>query len=251
MNRRPSRILLAALLALTGCVSYASTADASFHLNRIREVHETGTDGDYVVLQAMSSGENFTNGKQVVTYDGAGNTLSHVVLSNVANGSNQATILVGDTGVPGADFTDPGFNVVNTGGTVCFSEGISIISEPTGVDCVGYNGTGTVWMGPLIPPASPYGTPLSLGAPDFNGKSLVRSIARGCPTQLDSADDTNDSAADFSVSTTTNPRNNAAPITETPCPATPAKKKKKCKKKKKHRSAEVAKKKKCKKKKKG
>jgi hypothetical protein len=236
------------MAAFTLPLVVGATAQASYHENLIREVHETGADGDYVVLQARSAGQNFVSGTQVVTYDGAGNTLSHVVLSNVSNGSNQATSLVGDTGVPGADATDPGFNVVNTGGTVCFGPGTSIISEPTELDCVGYFGS-SIWMGPLVPPASPYGTPLSLGGQDLDGKSIVRTIARGCPTVLDTADDTNSSAADFAVGTPL-ARNNAATPTETACPPTPTTptKKKKCKKKK-HRSAESAKKKKCKKKK--
>jgi hypothetical protein len=255
MSRRLGRVALATALALSGTAVVASSASASYHDNRIREVHETGGDGDYVVLQAFSAGQNFVAGRQVVTYDGGGNAFSRVALSNVANGSNQATILVGDTGVAGADATDSSFNVINTGGTVCFSEGTTILSPPTGVDCVAYAGGTTTF--PAVPPASPYGTPLSLGAANFDGKSLVRTITRGCATALDAGDDTNDSAADFSVTTSTNPRNNAAPITETACPpgnpaspTNPAGKtrKRKCKKKQK-RSAAVAKKKKCKKKK--
>jgi hypothetical protein len=46
--------------------------------------------------------------------------------------------------------------------------------------------------------------------------SLTRTIARGCPTALDDADDTNNSAADFTI-TAPNPRNSSSPITETPC----------------------------------
>jgi hypothetical protein len=257
MVRNGRRLAVAIALSLTAALSYAASASATYHDNRIREVHETGGDGDYVVLQAFSAGQNFVSGRQVVTYDGGGNPFSHVVLSTVPNGANQATILVGDTGVPGADATDAGFNVVNTGGAVCFSEGTSILMDPTGVDCVAYAGTGGTPTFPPAPPASAYGTPLALGAANFDGKSLVRTIARGCAGALDPADDTNNSAADFSVSTSTNPRNNAAPITERACPpgnpnspTNPAGKtrKRKCKKKQK-RSAEVAKKR-CKKKKK-
>jgi hypothetical protein len=97
-----------------------------------------------------------------------------------------------------------------------------------------------------------------------DGKAIVRSISANCPTALDDADDTNNSAADFSE-TTPNPRPNSAPITEVPCSSGPGvapnpvkSKKKKCKKRK--RSADpggttgggapayAAKKKKCKKK---
>jgi hypothetical protein len=91
--------------------------------------------------------------------------------------------------------------------------------------------------------------------------ALRRSISAGCPTALEASDDTNNSAADFAV-TSPNPRPNSVAPTETTCgtttpptgyPTQPsgtgaATKKKKCKKKK-HRSAAAAKKK-CKKKRK-
>src|SRR4029079_3663246 len=131
--------------------------------------------------------------------------------------SSQATVLVGDAGVTGADATDPSFNVINTGGTVCFAEGAA--APPfTGVDCVAYDGNGGGTAHPPVPPASAYGTPLALNAPNFDGKSLIRSIGRDCATLLDKGDDINNSAVDFSVSNSTLKRNNAAPITETPCP---------------------------------
>jgi hypothetical protein len=239
-------------------LAVAGSAQATYHDNRIREVHDSSTpNSDYVVLQAFSAGQNFVSGRQVVAYDGGGNAMSHVLLSQVPNGANQATILVGGTAVPGADATDPGFNVVNTGGTICFSEGTAIISEPTGVDCVAYRGSNGATTFPLVPPASPYGTPLDLGGQDLTDKSIVRTISRGCATALDAADDTNNSAADFSLGAG-NPRNNATAPTEVVCPpgnpaspTNPAGKtrKRKCKKKQK-RAAEVAKKKKCNKKRK-
>jgi hypothetical protein len=247
MTLRGKLLSCAVVAALAATLVAAGSAQASYHENLIREVHETGADGDYVVLQARSPGQNFVTGTQVVTYDGAGIPFSHVVLSTVPNGSNQATILVGDTGVPGADATDPGFNVVNTGGTVCFGPGTSIIPEPTGLDCVGYIGS-SIWKGPSVPPASPYGTPLSLGGQDLDGKSIVRTIARGCPTALDAADDTNNSAADFAVGAPL-ARHNATTPTETACTSTTPAKKKKCKKHKKKKSGAYSAKKKCKKKK--
>jgi hypothetical protein len=78
----------------------------------------------------------------------------------------------------------------------------------------------------------------------------VRSIARGCATQLDAADDTNNSAGDFSIAPPIQ-RSNATAPTEAPCTPTTTTTTKKCKKKKhKRHSAQSAKKKKCKKKKK-
>ncbi len=261
MTRRPrlTGIALSAALAATGLATLAPTANATYHENLIREVHDAGADGDYMVLQAYSAGQNFLATKRVNTYDGAGNFFSSVVLSNVPNGANQATVLVGKDGVPGADATDPAFNVISTGGTVCFSEG-GAAPPFTGLDCVAYDGAGGIAVtGPPVPPASAYGTPLALPGPDLTGQSIVRRITPNCATLLEKPDDTDNSAADFAIGAPL-ARNNASAITETPCPppaapvtptATPTKKQKKCKKKKKKkRGASAAKKKRCKKKKK-
>jgi hypothetical protein len=259
MSSRLKRLAAVGMLAagITGLL--ASSASATYHDNRIREVHDGGgITPDYVMLQAYSSGQNFVSGRQVVTYDGAGNPFSRVALSNVSNGANQATILVGAPGLSGADATDASFNVINTGGAVCFAEGTLISTPPTALDCVAYDGAGgNPTTAPSVPPASPAGTLLALPGADLNGQSIVRTIARGCGSALDTADDTNNSAADFAIGTPI-ARNNATPPTETVCslgnptsPTNPAGnvRKRKCKKKQK-RSAEVAKKKKCKKKRK-
>jgi hypothetical protein len=59
------------------------------------------------------------------------------------------------------------------------------------------------------------GSPASPGGVTA-GKALHRTIALGCSTILEDADDTDSSATDFSEQTP-NPRNNASPITETDC----------------------------------
>ena len=255
MNRRLTRIALAAGLALVGAGALASTASATYHENRIREVHEGGATGDYVELQSFSAGQNLVGGKYINTYDGGGGLLTSTLIpSDVTNGASQATILIAhDASTTGADVINAGLNVVNTGGTVCFST--SAVGTDPAVDCVAYTSGPTMFP---TPAPSPYGTPVSLPGGDLTGMTLVRSISRGCATSLDAADDTDDSAADFTVGAG-NPRGNSATPTETLCPptstptttpsTTPVKKK--CKKaKKKKRSADVAKKKKCKKKKK-
>jgi hypothetical protein len=253
MNRRLKRIAFAG--ALTACLTgaFAATASATYHLNYIREVHETPT-ADYVELQAYAAGQNFVAGKHIVTYDGGGGVLTdYTIPSNVSNGANQATILIANApsvnGVA-ADFqagnggTGAGnLNVDNTGGTVCYTD--SSITVP--LDCVAFQGA----MPIMVPFAgAQFGAPFQLPGANLNGQSLIRTISRGCATALDTADDTN-SAADFTLGAGS-PRNNASPITETACPTqtgttttTP-----KCKKKKKHHSAAIAKHKKCKKKKK-
>jgi len=224
-----SRGKLISLVALAVCASglaAATSAQATYHENLIREVHEgNGVTGDYVELQSYAAGQNLVAGKHIVSYDGGGGVLTNYIIpSNVPNAANQATILIAqDASTPGADFiagTD--FNVVNTGGTVCFTDGVIAVK----LDCLAFKGT----MNPLTVPPGAFGAPFLLPGPDLDNQTLVRTIARGCPTLLDPADDTN-SAADFSLGTG-HPRSNSATPTETPCPATPAKKKK-CKKHKK------------------
>jgi hypothetical protein len=258
MNRTLVRIALAAGVSLVGAGALASTAFATFHLNRIREVHEGGATGaDYVELQAMSAGENLVAGKHIVTYDAGGGVLTdYTIPSNVANGADQATILVANAPTVGGvtpDFQagsmgvgDGNLNVDNTGGTVCYTDS----SITVALDCVAFDHANdpNPFMTPTFNPPQ-FGPPFILPGADLDGQSLIRTISRGCATALDAADDTN-SAADFTLGTGA-PRNNATTPTEAPCPpspTTPAKKK--CKKKKHKRSAESAKKKKCKKKKK-
>jgi hypothetical protein len=250
MNRRLKLTALAGALVvgLTGLL--APSAAATYHENLIREVHEgNGTTGDYVELQSFAAGQNLVAGKHIVSYDAGGGVLTNYIIpSNVANGANQATILVAHDGsTPGADFiagTD--LNVDNTGGTVCFTDGAIAV----GLDCVAFDGSGP--GGVTVPSFSPsqFGAPFALPGLNLNNQTLIRTISRGCSTLLDPADDTN-SAADFSLGTG-NPRGNATTPTETPCSTTPpgTQHKKKCKKHKKKKSgAYSAKKKKCKKKK--
>jgi hypothetical protein len=228
----------------------APGAQASFHQTMISEIHQGNSpfEGDYVELQAYGAGQNLVSGHYVVTYDGGGTPNSTVQLpANVANGANQATILVANdaAATPGADFYDAGLNVVNTGGYVCFQD-----SPTVALDCVGYGNGGVA-----LPPLSPVGPLAATALPGLaNGQSLERLITKGCATALDPADDTNNSAADFQLATRS-PRANSVTPPETVCPpAPPVTKPKKCKKKKKgkKRIADAAKKKKkCKKKKKG
>jgi hypothetical protein len=258
MNRRMTRIALAGALTLTATIGYAANAQATFHENLIREVHEGGATGDYVELQAYSAGQNLVGGKYINTYDGGGTLFTSTLIpTNVANGSDQATILIAhDVSTPGADVINPLLNVVNTGGTVCFST--SPLGTAAALDCVAYTSGPTMFP---VPAPSPFGTPVVLPGGDLTGSTLIRSIARACATRLDAADDTNDSAADFTIGTG-NPRGNSVTPTETNCPATappgnptspvnPAGhiRQRKCKKKQKT-SAEIAKKRKCKRKKK-
>src|SRR5262249_23435710 len=93
------------------------------------------------------------------------------------------------------------------GGAVCY---LSAYFGP--LDCVGWGNINFPSGAP-----SPIGTPEAAIPTDM---MLERSIAANCPTLFDTADDTNNSDADFSP--TAPPasgalRNNAAAVQETPC----------------------------------
>jgi hypothetical protein len=211
-------LVLPLLAAFAGLLLAPAPAQASFHLMKIREVHTGGaTDGSYVMLQMFSGGQNFVSGRPIVVYNATG-TVAHTFTfsGNVANGASQATILVAGTGYatafpsptwPTPDATDAGLNLPATGGAVCFTA-----AEPP--DCVSWgNFTGAA----SLPSAT--GTPASAGGVTA-GKALHRSIAAGCATLLESVDDTNSSAADFSEQNP-NPRSNSSPIVESSCPLPP------------------------------
>ncbi|MDX6615944.1 MAG: hypothetical protein QOD60_1035 [Solirubrobacterales bacterium] len=220
-----TRGLVGGIACLVGILAVTGTASATFHENLIREVHDSTTPtGDYVELQSYSAGQNLVGGKYVNFYDGGGGLYKSVLIpSNVANGANQATILLADdASVTGADVVNTDVHAVDTGGTVCYST--SPVGTAPALDCVAY--TSGLTMFPATPP-SPFGTPVSLPGGNLDGHTLIRSISRGCATTLDAADDTNNSVADFTVGTGT-PRGNSVTPTEVACP--PVVPKKKCKK---------------------
>jgi len=242
---RGSRAFVGALgAALFALLLGAAGAAANFHLMKIREVSTgSSTDTSYVELQMWAAGQNFLGGHTIKLYNGTAPTHTFtfplVPVPAVSNAASQSTILVGDSNAPGdPDFTDAGFVLNAAAGAACFD------SIP--VDCVAW-GTGT---SASLPGAA--GSPASALS---SGMALRRTIAPGCSTFLESSDDTDSSAADFSL-TSPEPRNNLVAPTEIACPpgnptspTNPAgnTRKRKCKKKQK-RSAEIAKKKSCKKK---
>jgi hypothetical protein len=187
-------------------------AQASFHEVDVREVFTgsaTNPAADYVELQMWAGGQNFVNGGQLSVYNANG-TLNHdyTPTSMVANGSDNATFLIGGsafhTEFPAktADFTDASLNMSAAGGAVCWPTN----SAP--IDCASWGSfTGTL--------PSPAGSPVSASGITA-GKAIQRSIAPGCPTLLEQADDTNDSATDFSEVDPA-PRANMDAIVETPC----------------------------------
>lgn len=201
-------VLIAVVVQLASLLA-ATSASATFHLIKVREVHEGGAaEADYVELQMYSNGQSLVSGHHVVTYDGAGNQFqSFTFPGSVANSQNQRTILLAGTGMIAAtpDFTAPVANFLpSPDGSVCFINNL----PSNGIDCISY--------GAATPPTtnpSPVGTPAAGLAP---GQSLERSIAPGCATRLEAGDDTDDSATDFALATPS-PRNNATVPTENAC----------------------------------
>ncbi|HEX7058494.1 MAG TPA: hypothetical protein VF176_01405 [Solirubrobacterales bacterium] len=206
-------VVVAAIAALVGVLAAAPAAQASFHEISIREVYPGSVaqpDSDYVELQMYAAGQNFVGGYGITVYGANGSVAGTFTFpSSLPNGANQQTILVGDSGVQGAfgvapDLANANFAIDPAGGAACWAGSI---------DCVSWGG-----FSGSTPSSS--GTPAAVsGIPD--GMALRRSIAPGCPTLLEVADDSNSSSADlFDVSPS--PRNNASAIAETTCtgPAT-------------------------------
>jgi hypothetical protein len=248
---RGKRFAAVSLVAALGLLLSAASASATFHFIKVREIFPGSTahpDSSYVELQSYSALQNQLQYGQLKVYSANGTNVSTFMPPSppapVANSSNNATAVVADSGFAAAfpgvtpDFTDSSLNLNPAAGAVCWP-----ITEPPFEDCVSW---GAFTGNAMLPDSagSPFqgsGTAGGIG----DGKAIIRSIAANCPTALDNADDTNNSATDFSEATP-GPRPNSAPITEMPCgPAgggggptvTPApgggKKKKKCKKHKK------------------
>ena len=216
---RLGRIVLLSVLTVAGTLAWASPASASFHLVKIREVstetNESANDA-FIELQMYFAGQRFVSAHTVRIYNAAGSMVTQRILSgpDPSNGDNQRTILIGDTGVPGRDFTINGLSDGpsgtvpldnGAGGAVCFDE--------TLVDCVSWGSFNNAGAMADIP--------VGANAPAIPaGSSLTRSIARGCSTLLENGDDTDSSAADFSVTART-PRPNSTAPSESACAPPP------------------------------
>lgn len=236
MGRRTRTFGAIAGFAAFTALSLAGPASAA--AIQIRAIFEGPSGGGFVELQMTADGQNHVAGQKLCVYPNSGILCSAFPLpGDVANGGNQRTILIGDNAALSPD--------LNTGGALHTSlAGLSAGAVCFGnLDCASW---GAFTNGANLP--SPAGTPLSGLS---TSQVAIRRIDRGCPTALDSADDTNDSFSDFTFGVGFPVRNNAAAPTETPCPSsTTTTPKKKCKKRKRIASggsAYAAKKRKCKK----
>ncbi len=206
------RIRIALALAVGGLLIVPTTASGAFHLMKITEVHEgDGAAADYVELQMHADGQRFVSGHYVRTYDAAGGEfVTFEFPSSVANGGNQRTVLLASQGAIGVapDFVAPVGNLFpGPSGSVCFLDTL----PSAGIDCVSIDLT-----------APPAGTPSPVGSPTLfpgglmPGQTIERTIEPNCSTLLEAADDSNDSATDFSLGAPS-PRPNSARPTEHDC----------------------------------
>jgi hypothetical protein len=202
MRRGLAAILATAAVAL----GLAAPAQASYHLMKVREVatNPAGPNSSYVELQMYAPGQNLVNGHKVTFYTATGDLLASFTLDkNVTNADSQSTILIGDTATAGApDFIyeqlSDAIQTYGPGGAACWDV----------VDCVSWGNFGGAGALP-----SAVGTP----APAItDGSALVRSIAPGCATLLESTDDTDTSSTDFALGPPS-PRNNSVKPTEAAC----------------------------------
>lgn len=202
-----------AISALAGaCVLLAAPAAQAQEI-MISEVHnglDAGNTDDYVELQ-MTADNQSTNTRVIRCEDAAGGLLCDIpIAGDPPNRQSQRTVLLGNAAVPGFDFSLGG-GVITDSGNACWNLAANDVG---GIDCVAwgaYTGDATTLSSPALPALA------SVLAP---GTSIHRDISRGCPTALDAADDTNNSAADFKVGPPS-PRNNSVAPTERLCGPAP------------------------------
>jgi hypothetical protein len=208
---RRYRGVVIGLAALLAVLVAAPAASASFHLIKISEVSaDSDGGGGFIELQMIASGQTFLTGRTITTYkaNGAVDTTS-ALTSDADNGQNQRTYLIGAnlfTGHPDETLAvATSLDDLTAGGAVCWDQGIP-------PDCVSWgNFTGDASL-----PGPGAGTP----APALvDSKSLTRDFSAGCASAMEAGDDSNDSAADFSLQPIT-PTANTDPAPTRACPNT-------------------------------
>jgi hypothetical protein len=203
-RRRALRMLLVATMVLVALAMWVLPAAATYDRMKVREVYASSGGAQFIELQMYSPGQNQVQDHVVRVFDENGDILEELTFSsNVPNGADQATILLATTqaatqfGVT-PDLTMGSPVIPAAGGKVCYD----ILT----LDCVSWG----TYHGPHFAT----GTPHPGGIPE--GQSIERKIAANCPTSLEDADDTGDSAYDFQV-VASNPEPNSATPNEIPC----------------------------------
>jgi cysteine-rich repeat protein len=186
-------------MATVALLSLLGPAQATFHLMKIVEVF-AGTpaspQAQYVVLQMYAPGQNLVGGHTVTFFNAAGALVATFTFpGNVANGANQAKILIATPQAATFFGITPDLSVnasmLAGGGKVCFSNTI---------DCVAW--------GAYAGGSAGVGTPFNMAGGLVPGRAALRRLdIAGSYTALDGADDTDNCAVDF-VSGLPGPRNN-------------------------------------------
>jgi hypothetical protein len=206
--RQAARLACLTSLALAAALLFgAAPALATFHLMQFREVYPgsaAAPEAEYVELQMWASGQNLVDGHVLRSYDAVGSVTGTSTFSHdVSASANQSTLLLATPQAEAqfgmaADASFAAGSLSPAGGAVCWET----------IDCVSWGSFGGNLPSPGGTPAAPGGIP--------DGMALRRSIAGGCPTLLDPADDNDDSAADFAI-VAPSPRPNSVAPTEHSC----------------------------------
>lgn len=217
-KRAAARLRVALLSVAVIFLVAVPSAQATFHLIKVREVHPGQSEDSYVELQMFAAGQSLLGGHSVTLYGSSGSLIhTSTFSSSLTHSANQQTILIGDTAVQSTfgvapDLLDAALSIPAAGGAACWNAG----GIPA--DCVAwgnFNGQSALQAATgtgVGSPASPGGI--------VAGKAIRRKISPGCPTLLEEADDTNASATDFEEVAPL-PRNDSSPITENVCAGVP------------------------------
>jgi len=221
-----SQILRGAFLAVALCLVSASSAgaaptDAPLLIRSVQT-----SPADYVLLQMTVDGQNDVDGEVLSFYSPNGTDVTtYTIPSDVPNGESQRTILLASSqaaaqpGFPTPDFDlGPANRLDPTGGAVC-------VSGRYPADCLAWGSFPSIGtpIGASLP--NPQHSKRDTGGP---AELFGRNVFMGCRTWLDRSDDTDNSDIntldpdpinpELGGSGPPPPRNNGAPVAETPCP---------------------------------
>jgi cysteine-rich repeat protein len=175
---------------------------ASFHDIKVVQIFgrtQTNLDAQYVMLQMWFAGQNLVGGQSGRIYNGDGSLAATFTFpAAVANGADQATLLIGTAEAATLFGVAMDLVVPHTDTT---GNGVKICWEPS------LNPPSCVAFGDYTGDSADTGTPFKMG--DFRGLALTRRLdICGAATTLDSCDDTANSANDF-ILTLPSPKNNS------------------------------------------
>jgi hypothetical protein len=184
------RSLVAVIGVLVFSALTAQPALATFHEMMIREVYPGSAahpNSEYVELQMWAAGQNLVGGHQISFYSASGSPMATAAFTHDVTGdANQSTLVVAtpeaesEIGVGADAAMAPGL-LDPAGGAVCWES----------LDCASWGSFSGSTASPTGPAASPGGIP--------DRMALRRTIEPGCPTLLESSDDHDNSAADFTA----------------------------------------------------